>query len=662
MASSPPHLIAGGGGGGSFSQTWNEAIVWDGWTAAQRPSSADNQKHDHQPDRHPYWPDGVWRDPALGARRLPVPGGEDGMRGSSVDAVLGFDPENPPTLPHGVYGMEDGLPDYVDPPDQASQVDPAWDSPLIPFDYGHPTNGPDGGRRGVSVFSADGSTGNDFWGARINLDGSLTRGELLIPWAGSGGGASGDSFQVQRETDGFGNLLNVNLSWRMQPWPPNCGTSYYRKGAPGGGGGGQLQLLAIGPLVFGPSGSVSANGGIGHGGESTIFADRQVSGSGGGSGGHVILHSAAYIDLRELVVGSAGHAGELGDLLFADAVTAVGGRRGWAASYLTTIPGGNRQDGNGDLMIGRGGAGGNGVVQFHVADPGTDLLWPAAAEAGIRDYVHHGDPAGTAADPDRVEEVLRFFSRPQPYVCVPLFASASQAQSVWIDTGLAGLRQPANGDGPFPDWADPALRFGGVLPDGWVPRDGARVAALPELLRAPQRRAAFSSTGLVVSAASAVFAGREHFLRSPATLVGYDLLPSAEAPLATFEIVEAEYRPAADELRLGTRVTDGSLLLALDPAEDWALRPKFFRIDALGVKDGLPPSTAVRLEVQGSDDPEQPASVVPAPNQWTADLALLKGKRFVRYRVTFEIDALGQGPSQASPKPSLGYLKLPFVW
>ncbi len=662
IQSSPPHLISGGGGGGSLALTPNEAVVWDGWDGDQRPNAAENRKHDHQPGRHPYWPDGVWRDPALGPQLLPIPGGEDGLRGSSLDAIANYDPELLPPLAHGVYGMEDGLPDYVDPPDDQANFDPSWDGPTIPFDYGHPTNGPDGGRRGGSVFSADGDTRNDFWGSRINADGSLERGELLIPWAGSGGGASGDSFQVHRETDSFGTLLSVVKSWPLQPWPPNCNTSTYRKGAPGGGGGGQLQLLAIGPVVFGPAGSVSGNGGIGHGGEATIWTDHQVSGSGGGSGGHVIIHSASAIDLRELSIGSANNAGQLGDLDFADAVTAVGGRRGWAASYLTTIPGTNASDGNGDLMIGRGGAGGNGVVQFHVPDPGTDLLWPAAARPGILDYVHHGDPGSTPADPDRVEEVLRFFSRPQPYVCVPIFAPASQAQSVWIDTGLAGLREPAAGDGPFPDWADPALRFDGLEADGWVPRAGGRVDPLPELLRASQDRAVFTATSVVVSEASAVFAGMEHYLRTPPSLVGYDLLPNAGATLSSFEITTAEYDPVADELSLGTLVSDGSLLFAWDPGEDWALRPKFFRIDTLGLKDGLPSSAAVRIEFQGSDDPGDPGSTLPAANQWTADLAVLKGQRFLRYRVSFDIDAQGQGPSQASPKPALSYLKLPFVW
>ncbi len=660
----PQNLIAAGGGGGTFALTPNESIVWRGWADDQRPRASDNKGPDHVWARHTHWPDGVERGPSMADSLLPVFGGEAGMRGTSYLAVENLDPKNPPIGAHGMYGMEDGLTDWVQPIDDPADFDPAWNTPDAPFDFGHPTDGPDGGQGGESVFTDDGDTSDHFWGVRINEDGTATFGELLAPWAGAGGGASGDSFQVARKTDPLtGRLMSVVDSLPTDTWPPSAGThGFYRKGAPGGGGGGQLQLLAIGPLILGAEAEVRANGGIGHGGESTVSADHQLSGSGGGSGGHLILHSATRIDLSAVDVGNAATAADLDQLDFADSVTAVGGRRGWAASYATKIENTNVQDGNGDLMIGRGGAGGNGVIQLHVPDPSTDILWPAAAEPGIRDYVHHGDPLGRPADPDRLEEVLRHFSRPQPFVLVPLFASASQAQSVWIDTGLAALRQPANGDGPFPDWADPALRFDGVGPDGEVPALAGRVVALPEVVRAPLGVAEFRNTQLTVRGASAVFAGREHFLRAPAALLGYDLLPNEARSLDTFEVTAAHYDAAVDELVLSTRPSDGAMSVVTEPGRDWLLRPKFFRLDTLGVKDGLPASSAVRLEFQGTADPADPDAVVPGPNQWTADLAQLKGQRFLRWRVTFEIDALGQGVGPGSPRPRLDYLKLPFVW
>ena len=660
----PQNLIAAGGGGGTFALTPNESIIWNGWADHQRPRASDNRGPDHVWARHHYWPDGVLRGPSFRDTLLPVYGGEPGMRGTSYLAVDNFDPEAPPQTPHGMYGMEDGLPDYVDPDDDPADFDPAWNTVDLPFDFAHPTDGADPGLPGASVFSADGDTGDDFWGVRINDDGSATFGELLAPWAGSGGGASGDSFQVQRKPHPVtGLLMSVVDSLPTDTWPPAAGThGFYRKGAPGGGGGGQLQLLAIGPVILGPEATIRSNGGTGHGGESTVSADHQLSGSGGGSGGHLVIHSATAIDFRQVDVGAAATAAEVEDLDFGDSFTAVGGRRGWCASYATRIENTNVQDGNGDLMIGRGGAGGNGVVQVHVPDPATDLLWPAAAEPGILDYIHHSDPGGRPADPDRIEEVLRHFSRPQPYVLVPFFSSSSQAQSVWIDTGLAGLRQPAAGLGPFPDWADPALAFAGREADGWVPAVNGKVTALPELLRASLATAAFQPELLRVSGASAVFAGLEQFLRAPAALVGYDLRPSADRPANSFEIVHAEYDPGADELLLATLPGDGAMTAAVEPGHDWALVPKFFRVDSLGAKDGLPPSAALRIEFQGTDDPAVPSGIVPGANQWTADLSLLKGLRMVRYRVTFEIDALGQGVGPGSPRPALGYLKIPFVW
>jgi len=197
------NLLAGGGGGGTFALTPNMAIWWAKWTTHQKPASADNNGPDHDVDRDPYWPDGIYRDPlTVRPTDLPVFGGEPGMRGSSFNTPLDYNPQSPPTTPHGVYGMEDEQVDVVDPKDPASSTafDPVWTSPPIPFDYGHPTRGADPGEAGRGVFSDDGDVGNDFWGSRLNNDGSVTKGELLTPWAGYGGGAGGDSQVIVRPT------------------------------------------------------------------------------------------------------------------------------------------------------------------------------------------------------------------------------------------------------------------------------------------------------------------------------------------------------------------------------------------------------------------------------------------------------------------------------
>ena len=75
---------------------------------------------------------------------------------------------------------------------------------------------------------------------------------------------------------------------------------------PGGGGGGQIQIMAIGTIKIGSNGLIMAKGGNGIAGESTGWTYGQISGSGGGSGGHIILHSATGLDLRDINLGNSG--------------------------------------------------------------------------------------------------------------------------------------------------------------------------------------------------------------------------------------------------------------------------------------------------------------------------------------------------------------------
>jgi hypothetical protein len=46
---------------------------------------------------------------------------------------------------------------------------------------------------------------------------------------------------------------------------------------------------------------------------------------------------------------------------------------------------------------------------------------------------------------------------------------------------------------------------------------------------------------------------------------------------------------------------------------------------------------------------------------WTSDLTSLEGKRYFRYRVTFDVAEQG-GLNVASPVPVLKYLNIPFGW
>lgn len=664
-----PRIIAGGGAGGTFAMTPNAAIIWDNWKApVEIPQGLDNQGPDHYAPRHPLFD------------VTKVYGGEHGMRGSSFESKGPTLPTPGINGPVGIYGMEDERVDTVaydgdqNTPGnlvdwKAGWIDPPYDGAPIANNnqepvgawWGHPTDGPDPGLTNASPFSFDpgdptGSLLNDFWGARINSDGSVTAGELLAPWAGYGGGASGD-VQILRRYDSVSGTY-VPLPTKFPDRPFLTETTWYYKGAPGGGGGGQLLLMAIGSITIGPAGFIKSNGGIGHGGESDIYTYNQVSGGGGGSGGHVVLHSATKIDLSLIYVGVATTAAQVANLsLNEPPVQAIGGRRGWCMSQLTTLPGSGTKDGNPTFMIGRGGAGGNGVVQLHVQDPGTDIIWHSQARTGINLYIRNNN-VNNPVDTSKLEDVLAIYCAPRPYALIPFFGSGSQVQSVWIDTGLAYLRKdPANG-GSYPDWASALLRFTGVGASGDVQRSGTRVTPQAEVATGAAGEASFSSFEVRIPSASTRFAA--HFLRTPGLLVGYDVLPNAANTSKNFEVVGSTYDRPSDVLTLATRSTDGAMTLALGPT--WSVRQRFFRVDTSGLKDYLPGSSNVRFEFQGTDDPDNPAAIVPGPTAWTANLALLKGKRFIRYRLSFDIDSNNQGVTLSNPRPAVDYVKIPFVW
>ena len=681
------HVMAAGGGGGTFANTSNVSIWKYDWSNAERPSAVDNSGPDHLHQYQNLWPDGYWRGPeermdpkhpmhfmhetwldAYFPAELPIYGGEDGMRSPSFKAPTdpnNFDITNPPTLPHGIYGMEDEMIDIVNPGDtqNAAGFDPDWNvtedplnwpDPLVqvasPIDMGHPTNGPDPGRKGVSIFSDDGTTANDFWGNRLNDDGTVTRGELLTPWAGSGGGASGDSQTMSRVVGGV--IVPLPDVFPARPFPP--GSGYYRKGAPGGGGGGQFQIMAIGAIIIGDNATIMANGGIGHGGESTIYTYGQVSGSGGGSGGHIIIHSATAIDLSQIYLGAASTPLDLVNLTPEIVIEAEGGRRGWAGAWNSRIGNSSIYDGNGDLQYGRGGAGGNGVIQFHVPDPANDYFWPTLARNGITAYLQ---PGGGAFLTDRLEVVLDFFTSPKPVALLPIFSPSSQFQSKWIDTGMAYLHLDGLGD--YPVWSDSDFSFKGIdTSSGDVESSGGMVDLLPTMLTAPASSGVFAAASLTIPNAAAVWNGLEDFLRHPAALVGYSVLPDSSS-MNELVIVDAEYDRLLDVLILTTDIDEGSMNALV--GANWSIRPRFFTVATTGLRDGLPPSAKVNVQFQASDDPDS-GTISPSPTTWTSDMSQLDGLRFLRYRVIFDIDATGAGISSSNPRPELDYIKVPFKW
>ncbi len=668
-AASIAFMLVGGGGGGTFGRGRGggefptsggfpvftsaeartnalEAILWNAWSGDAVPEDFDDSGPDHDAGKHPTF------NVSNSSK-----GGEDGRRGSSARPAGDADP---------VHGMEDLV--FDDLPNDAV-FDP------VNFVFGHPTNGPDIGRGGDSPFQLgdlDG-TRNDFWGLRFNPDPAkqaFTVGELMAPMAGAGGGASGDCQVVTRQDlDADGNLDPLGNFFPDPQFP--VGTTFaYFKGAPGGGGGGQLLLVAIGPIILGNNARLLANGGIGNAGESIFQNTDHVSGSGGGSGGHIVVESATGLDLSQLNLGSLATQNDVLALIkdfpnHPNNLQALGGRRGWSASLLVDPA---NPDGNRDNMVGRGGAGGNGVIQVHVPDPENDIAWPAAAAPGIMEYIH--DDGNGAFDLDRLEEVMDVVGAPVPFLLVPFFGSASQFQTKWKDTGLAGLRNPDNGAGPYPDYADPLLQFAGIETSdpgtlGNVLTSGGMVIPLSVVATGPVAAVSFSAFQVVIPSASSFF-GPE-FLRNPQLLCGFDVFPDNTTGVG-FEVTAATYNRASNQLTLSTLVPDGPMTVQVNPANPWAVRQKFFRASTTGVKDRLPDTASIKFQFQGASEsattPNTPdlGSIVPGTNQWTSDLSLLKGLRFIRVRVTFEIDALGNGVTLSSEKPALSYMKLPFVW
>jgi len=168
-------------------------------------------------------------------------------------------------------------------------------------------SGPHGGRVGPNPF-IDADPLNDFWGYGIAAStGAVVKGELAIPWAGTGGGAGGNACFVPN-----------NGTWP----PPIFNPVGDEKGAGGGGGGGSLRVFALGDIVFGQAGLIRCRGGHGGGGENTLFLNRVGGGSGAGSGGHVILQTAGVIDFS-LSLGASTTPGEL-----AGGILATGGQGG----------------------------------------------------------------------------------------------------------------------------------------------------------------------------------------------------------------------------------------------------------------------------------------------------------------------------------------------
>ncbi|MDP6850423.1 MAG: Ig-like domain-containing protein, partial [Planctomycetota bacterium] len=240
----PEGKIAGGGAGGTFALTPPSAITWERWTAETNPLTFDDAGPDIRFDRHTVFQDGLGGYDMTEIAAFFI-GGEHGMRGNAWRDANTTEPPSTMGIPgqYGGYGMEEVSRD-MDANDKTDGLDPSWTTNppsgggAPPYNFGHPTDGPDAGFTNTSVLGSTSSTSDDFWGTRYNGFGTAvaTLGELTAPWAGAGGGGSGDSSIVNRIDADADSFLDPFSDFFPDTSFPSGWTKEYYKGAAGGGG------------------------------------------------------------------------------------------------------------------------------------------------------------------------------------------------------------------------------------------------------------------------------------------------------------------------------------------------------------------------------------------------------------------------------------------
>jgi hypothetical protein len=499
---------------------------------------------------------------------------------------------------------------------------------------------PRGGLRANGPF-ADGDSSNDFFGTMaVGTPSAVTgliRGELSSLWGGYGGGGGGNA--------------NPASQFPTPNWTPASD----EKGGAGGGGGGGLSIRALGPIQFGATGLIRCNGGSGATGENVLVQDH-VGGSGGsGSGGHVLLETAAFIDFTD--------GGAASQVLVRDWITALGGPK--VTGPPTT--GGN---------VSFGGAGGPGVIQLHVPDsltgPDTD---PAFSDIVVPfDAMSTGDPIDAVVSPEAS-------------VLIPSFGAHSQARSEWVSIGRADQTPtgiPASLQFLF-EGIDPTLgaNEGKILvsdEDGDGDADDVTpLAALldenlegnPDVSVLPDRL-----TLRIEGTSLGVFSGaNDLYLRNPSLLEEFVLRLSVAAESKKFVVAVGDYDegtagPGDEFLDLTVEDADGDLQDFIDANTAlgtirYELIPRFFRVVTGGVEDALPATSFVRILFQGAADdgtgsPNEAAPLV----DWTGDISQFNGLapgelQFFRFDVQFDLGAQISADTQAV---TLDFLRIPFVF
>lgn len=529
-----------------------------------------------------------------------------------------------------------------------------------------------GGLAAPSPFS-DPNPLNNFFGNRYVFGtNTVIVGELSRPWAGSGGGAGGDAARVAS-----GSFPG--------PWNP----TFDEKGSGGAGGGGSVQVMSLGPIVFGVNGQIIARGGIGGGGENTIYLNRVGGGSGGGAGGHVVLQSSSNIDFRAKVgvnfanvsdntfaIDCRGGQGGAGADDLGGGIQSVTGQRetlplqdACPAGYPTT--GANACRG---LVNGAGGDGGPGIVQLHTAlglvgtpsQNNVDIFLPTTVGVTLAEICA---PPPLSRDNTPTTATTKM---------IPTFGKLSRARSAWIPLGEGGF----NGDGN--PYRDIEFLFGGIDPvTGFVntnvntqqvPLTGnallsgsidASDVQTPFIVSPPSPNA---GRQIVLDAASLLGTDDEALLHTPTLLRRFVVFLDTGVATGRFEVASASFNAGNNRLTLTVDGNGPSMASLDEQGATVGLYRAFFRVSSSGALDSVPDQgIQITLEATSADPatglPSTGGIVGPTSNVNTLNFASNGNLRFVRFNVTFDIAPDPQFPlSATSPIPSLEFLRLPFSY
>lgn len=567
-----------------------------------------------------------------------------------------------------------------------------------------------GGMQGNSPF-IDASDENNFFGSMLKIDPitgeeTLILGELDRMWAGGGGGAGGDAIQ--------------SSSFPLVPFT----ITGDEKGAGGGGGAGGLRILAIGQINIVNDGvttfgSINADGGHGGGGENSLFFDRVGGGSGGGSGGHVVLSSASSISIG----GNATNS----DAFYTDSptlnvhrkrsISVLGGEGGagndnrgganetgaqqWRCdaipfshfdgvydstnpSSADNVPPSNGvcfiiMPNNGDLeggpVIGAGGDGSPGIVQLHVNNPATDLLFPNLPPAAGTTYDLGLDISYAMAPPPVG------WTRPTsvPDRMVPFFGRLSTSQSKWIALGL-GRIQPG---GVLPN-DQVEFSFGGTGADGSVMQDGSSVDLEPPIIDGAALGDAGTMTTPYIEAdevtmvfAGASFTGANEIYKRNAQLARLFFIKlfedgAEETNHQFFKVQSTDYDDVAMVLRLTVANTGGTLQAFANDVgpqnTNVSLIPQYFEVSTSNVIGSFPESTSITVSFDATvlDSLGQPSSILSYSAQnngvFATDITQLNLAEwdFVRFKVLFDLNTTGSSVDLSTPRPSLDFIRIPW--